>query len=80
MAKKSPNQETGLGNRGRLKVLNGTKLVLIDHELPLDNLESIWYHSEPLDVPYSPNQFLGWDFFCCFLQQDSSISPHIFVI
>ena len=25
---KSPNQETGLGNRGRLKDLNGTKLVL----------------------------------------------------
>ena len=23
----------------------------------------IWYHSEPSDVPYSPNQFLGWDFF-----------------
>ena len=21
------------------------------------------YHSEPTDVPYSPNQFLGWDFF-----------------
>ena len=29
---KSPNQETGLGNRGRLKVLNGTKLILIEHE------------------------------------------------
>ena len=28
-----------------------------------------WYHS---DIPYSPNQFLGWDFFCRFLQQDSS--------
>ena len=26
--KKSPNQETGLGNRGHLKVLNDTKLVL----------------------------------------------------
>ena len=23
-------------------------------------------------VPYSSNQFLGWDFFCRFLQQDSS--------
>ena len=21
------------------------------------------YHSDPLEVPYSPNQFLGWDFF-----------------
>ena len=31
---KSPNQETSLGNRGHLKVLNDTKLVLI------------WYHPE----------------------------------
>ena len=31
-----------------------------------------WYPSEPSDVPYSLNQFLGWDFFCCFLQQDGS--------
>ena len=30
--KKSPNQETGLGNRGRLKVLNDTKLALNEHE------------------------------------------------
>ena len=44
---KSPNQETCLGNWGCLKVLNIIKL----------------YHSEPSDVPYSPNQFLGWDFF-----------------
>ena len=29
---KSPNQETGLGNRGRLKVLYDTKLVLNEHE------------------------------------------------
>ena len=29
---KSPGQETGLGNRGRLKVLNDTKLVLNEHE------------------------------------------------
>ena len=27
------------------------------------HLGPIWYHSEPSDVPYSPNQFLGWDFF-----------------
>ena len=39
---------------------------------PLDNLESIWYHSEPSDVPYCPNQFLGWDFFYRFLQRDGS--------
>ena len=30
--KKSPNQETGLGNRGHMKVLNDTKLVLNEHE------------------------------------------------
>ena len=29
-AKKSPNQETGLGNRGHLKVLNDAKLILND--------------------------------------------------
>ena len=31
---KSPNQETGLGNRGHLKVMNDTKLVLNEHEWP----------------------------------------------
>ena len=30
------------------------------------------YHSELSDVPYSPNQFLGWEVFCHFLQQDGS--------
>ena len=30
---------------------------------PLNHLGSIWNHSGPLEVPYSPNQFLGWDFF-----------------
>ena len=39
-----------------------------------NQLGSIWYHSEPSDVPYPPNQFLGWDFFCGFLQKDSSKS------
>ena len=36
------------------------------------HLGPIWYHKEPSNVPYSPNQFLGWDFFCRFLQQGSS--------
>ena len=31
--KKSPGQETGLGNRGRLKVVNDTKFVFNEHEL-----------------------------------------------
>ena len=33
-AEKSPNQETVLGNRGHLKVLNDTKLFINEHELP----------------------------------------------
>ena len=49
-----------------LKVLNGTKLILNAHSAP------IWYHSEPSDVPYSPNQFFALDFFGRFLQQGSS--------
>ena len=61
---KSPRQETGFGDRGSLKVLNDTKLVLSD---PLNHLRSIWYHSEPSGVPYSPNQFLALDFFLSFL-------------
>ena len=42
---KKTEQETGLGNRGRLKVLNDTKLVLNEHEWPLNHLGSIWYMS-----------------------------------
>ena len=60
---KSPNQETGLGNRGPLEILNDTKLILNDKGSPHAHLGSIWNHSERSDVPYSPNQFLGWDFF-----------------
>ena len=36
------------------------------------HLGLIWHHSEPSDVPYSPNQFLALDFFCHFLQQHCS--------
>ena len=39
---------------------------------PLNHLGSIWYHSEALEVLYCPNQFLGLDFFCSFLQQTGS--------
>ena len=48
----------------------------------LNHLGSIWYHSEPLEVPYFSNQFLGLDFFCRFLQQTGSNWPmnRIFVI
>ena len=30
---------------------------------PRNNLGSIWYHLNPLEVPYSPNQSLDRDFF-----------------
>ena len=47
-----------------MKVLNGTKLILNDIKgVTHAHLGPIWYHSEPSDVSYSPNQFLGWDFF-----------------
>ena len=62
--KKSPNQGTDLGNRGPLEPLNDAKLILNDaHSVP------IWYHSGPSNVPYSPNQFLGWDFYFPFLTE-----------
>ena len=28
-----------------------------------NHLRPIWYHSETSEVHYSPNQFLGWDFY-----------------
>jgi len=40
--------------------------------LGVNHLGSIWYHSEPSDVPYSPIQFPALDSFCRFLQQDGS--------
>ena len=71
--KNSANQETGLGNRGtHLKVLNDTKLILNDQGVSLAHLGPIWYHSRPSYIPQFPNQSLGWDFFCRFLQQDGS--------
>ena len=42
------------------------------------HLGPILYHSEPSDVPYFPNQFLGLDFFCQFLQQDGSSTGIVF--
>ena len=69
---KSARQETDLGDRGSLKFLNDNKLVLSHLRSIWYHSRSIWYHSEPLGVPYSSNQFLALDFFCCFLQQDSS--------
>ena len=36
------------------------------------HLASIWYQPELLEVPYCPNQFLGFDFFAVFLEQTGS--------
>ena len=60
---KSPNQETGLGNRGTLEALIDTKLILNEHEWLFNHTGSTWYQPEPLEVPYCPNQFLGLNFF-----------------
>ena len=60
-AKKSYNQETGLGYRGHLKALIWFQMI---KEVTHAHSGLIWYHSEPSDVPNSPNQFLGLDF--CF--------------
>ena len=72
MAKKSPNQETDLENMGLLQELNDTMLILNDKGITHALLQSLWYHSEPSEVPYFLNQFLDWDFFCHFLQQGGS--------
>ena len=39
---------TGLGNKGPLKVLNGTKLILDDLGKNLTHLEPVWNPSGPL--------------------------------
>ena len=38
----------------------------------LNNLGSIWYHPDSLEVPYFPTSFLVWTFFPRFLQQTGS--------
>ena len=38
------------------------------------NLGPIWYHSEPSDVPYSPNQLFGWDFFAVSYSKPALVS------
>ena len=61
MAKKNPCQEIGLGNRGRLKVLT-SKWSQMGMSDPLNYLESIWHHSEPLKVPYSQTSMASANF------------------
>ena len=46
---------------------------------PINHLESIQYHSEPSEVPYSPNRYLDRDFFCHLLQQGGSSTEIVFV-
>ena len=59
------NQETGLENRGRLKVLNDTKLILKDYLRGL--LQDFGNIQNLISKPVS------WlELFCCFLQQDGS--------
>ena len=48
---------------GPLKeALNDPKLIMIKGVTHV-HLGLIWYQKEASNVPYSPNQFLGWDFF-----------------
>jgi hypothetical protein len=61
---KSPGQETDLGNRGCLKVLNDTKLIINDLE---GNSCSFRYDSEPSDIPYSPKPLSCPGLFLLFL-------------
>jgi hypothetical protein len=52
-----------LGNKGPLEALIDTKIILNNMSDSFNHLGSIWYQSEPLEVPYCQNQFLCLDFF-----------------
>ena len=41
------------------------------------HLGLIWYHSEPSDVPYSTNQFIGWDFFAASYSKTALVTQMI---
>ena len=41
------------------------------------HLGPIWYHSEPSDVPYSPNQFLDLDFFVASYSKIALVSQSV---
>ena len=45
-------------------------------EVTYSHLGHIWYHSKPSDVPYSPNQFLGWNLFSVLYCQ-SALTFHL---
>ena len=44
----------------------------MEHGWPLNHLGSIWYHSEPADVPYSKNLLRPISWFGLFLQKNDS--------
>ena len=73
---KSSNQETGLGKRGRLKVLNDTKMIINyssgNSRLFRTNLVSFRTFRRPL----FPKPVSLLELFCRFLQQDSSRSTY----
>ena len=46
-----------------------TKFIINDYLFINAPLGPILFHSGPSDIPFSPNQFLGLDFFCRFLHQ-----------
>jgi hypothetical protein len=39
--------------------------------------QSVWNYSSPLEAPYSANQWLVRNFFCCFLQQTGSSNQFV---
>ena len=45
------------------------------------HLGPIWYYSELSDVPYTPNQFLGWDFFAASYSKTAlrAYCPNIYI-
>ena len=61
--KKSPEQKTGLGNRGRLTVLNDTKLVLNGMSDPLIIQDQFGIIQNLQASPIPQTRFLLWTFF-----------------
>ena len=57
--------------KNRTKLSNVLLLSLV-RILLHQTLGSIWNPPEPSDVPYSPNQSLLMNYFCCSLQKDGS--------
>ena len=51
----------GIGDIWRVWMISNWSLMIMG--VTDAHLEPIWYYSEPSDAPYSPNQFLGGDFF-----------------